>query len=259
MRKPTILVTNDDGFRAPGLDALAKKLDALGEVVVIAPERERSAVGHAVTMSEPLRAWEEKLSCGRAVTVVDGTPADCVKLGVRSLLPRVPDVVVSGINLGGNAGLHVIYSGTVSAATEAIILGVPGIAVSLDTFVNPEFTAAAEFAAWLTGEVLERGLPPGVLLNVNVPAVARSEIRGVKVTRQSDVVLEDRYEERRDPRGRRYFWLAAERVRPPSQMDKSNDVAALGERYISVTPVHYDLTAHFARPELADWLEKWTV
>lgn len=219
---------------------------------MVAPDRERSAVGHAVTMTEPLRAWRESWPDGREVFVVDGTPADCVKVGVRALLERRPDAVVSGINLGGNAGVNVIYSGTVSAATEATILGIPAAAVSLDTFQDPDFEPAARVAAWVVGKLLQGGLPPGVMLNVNVPALPAERIAGVKVTRQSGAVLEDRYEERHDPRGRRYFWLAAERLSVPDPRD-DDDITALKEGYISVTPIHYDLTDEAARAKLARW------
>lgn len=211
-------------------------------------------MGHAVTMTEPLRAWRELWPDGREVFVVDGTPADCVKVGVKALLERRPDAVFSGINLGGNAGVNVIYSGTVSAATEATILGIPAAAISLDTFTDPDFGPAARVAAQVAAKILRDGLPPRVMLNVNVPALPAEEIAGVRVTRQSGAVLEDRYEERHDPRGRRYFWLAAERLSAPDPRD-DDDITALEEGYVSVTPIHYDLTDEAARAELARWAE----
>jgi len=211
-------------------------------------------VGHAVTMTEPLRAWRELWPDGREVFVVDGTPADCVKVGVKALLERRPDAVFSGINLGGNAGVNVIYSGTVSAATEATILGIPAAAISLDTFTDPDFGPAARVAAQVAAKILRDGLPPRVMLNVNVPALPAEKIAGVRVTRQSGAVLEDRYEERHDPRGRRYFWLAAERLSAPDPRD-DDDITALEEGYVSVTPIHYDLTDEAARAELARWAE----
>jgi 5'-nucleotidase len=243
---------------APGLAALAAAIDAVGEVVIVAPDRGRSAVGHAVTMTEPLRAWRDGDADGREVYVVDGTPADCVKIGVKALLDGRPDAVVSGINLGGNAGVNVIYSGTVSAATEATILGIPGIAVSLDTFTDPDFGPAARVAAAVTAKVLAEGLPPGVLLNVNVPAVPLEEIAGFRITRQSGAVMEDRYEERLDPRGRRYFWLAAERMVGPAPKE-DEDISALNENYVSITPIHYDLTNDAARRLIAAWAEELTL
>ena len=250
---PRLLVTNDDGFRAAGLAALAAALDAVGEVVVVAPERERSAVGHAITMVDPLRVWRERLPDGREVFVVDGTPADCVKIGVRSLVTPAPALVMSGINRGGNAGTNVIYSGTVSAATEATILGVPAAALSVDTYAaDADFGPAAAFAARLARRILAEPLPPGVLLNVNVPALPAGDIAGVRVTRQSGAVLDDRYEERRDPRGRSYFWLAAERMAVAAP-HADDDITALAEGYISITPLHYDLTAHEALRAVSAW------
>jgi 5'-nucleotidase len=240
---------------APGLAALAAALDAVGEVVVVAPERGRSAVGHAVTMTEPLREWRDRWADGREVFVVDGTPADCVKIGVKALLNGRPDVVVSGINLGGNAGVNVIYSGTVSAATEATILGIPAAAVSLDTFADPDFGPAARVAASVTAKVLAQGLPPGVLLNVNVPAVPADKLAGYRITRQSGAVMEDRYEERLDPRGRRYFWLAAERL-AAYEAKEDDDITALREGFVSITPIHYDLTDDAARRLIAAWAEE---
>ena len=254
---PRILLTNDDGFRAAGLAALAAALDAVGEVVVVAPDRERSAVGHAITMVDPLRAWEEKLPGGRNVWAVDGTPADCVKIGVRALMVPPPALVFSGINLGGNAGTNVIYSGTVSAATEATILGYKAAAFSLNTYHDPDFGPAAAFAARLARAMLDAALPAGVLLNVNVPAVPAADIKGVRVTRQSDFAVDDRYEERHDPRGRRYFWLAAERM-VGAKPKEDDDITALAENYISITPLRYDLTAEAARERIAAWLASWT-
>jgi 5'-nucleotidase len=206
-------------------------------------------------MTEPLRAWRETWADGREVSVVDGTPADCVKVAVKALLERRPDAVVSGINLGGNAGVNVIYSGTVSAATEATILGIPAAAVSLNTFTDPDFGPAARVAAQVAAKILQNGLPPRVMLNVNVPALPEKEIAGLKITRQSSAVLEDRYEERHDPRGRRYYWLAAEHMSVPDPRD-DDDIAALEEGYVSVTPIHYDLTDEAALAELARWAEE---
>jgi 5'-nucleotidase len=252
---PRILVTNDDGFRAPGIRALAAALDELGDVIVVAPDRERSAVGHAITMVDPLRVWREKWRDGRDVVVVDGTPADCVKIGVRALVEGPPDLVVSGINQGGHAGTHVIYSGTVSAATEAGILGIKAAAISLDSFTASDFGPAAAFAATLARRMLAADWPNGVLLNVNVPGTPAAEIRGVRITRQSSAVLDDRYEERVDPRGRSYFWLAAERMNVPRRRP-DDDITALAEGYISITPIRYDLTDEGSLAAFAPWADE---
>lgn len=238
-----ILVTNDDGIRSAGLAELVRALKPLGNVLVVAPEREHSAVGHAITMSDPLRVWREPVPGldGARAYVADGTPADTVKVAVKALGERRPDVVASGINLGGNYGTNVIYSGTVSAATEGTILGIPSIAFSLDTYDDPVWESAAHFAAVLVKRVLEEGLPPGVLLNVNVPNLPAAEVRGVRVTRQSRAVLDDHYEERRDPRGNRYFWLGIEKMRHVNARP-DDDLTLIKRGYITVTPVHYDLT-----------------
>lgn len=250
--RPLILATNDDGFRALGLRALAEGLAEIGEVVVVAPDRERSAAGHAVTLAHPLRAWEEEWPGGGRVFVVDGTPADCVKIGVKALCPEPPAVVVSGINRGGNYGVNVLYSGTVSAASEAALLGIPALAVSLNTFRDADLDLTVKFAKCLVEKIISEGLPPGVALNVNVPALPREKIAGVRVTRQSAAALDDYYEERVDPRGRRYFWLAAERI-ISAPADSEYDLKALEEGFISITPLHYDLTDYDARMKIMSW------
>lgn len=255
---PRILVTNDDGFRAPGIRALAAALDDVGDVLVVAPDRERSAVGHAITFVDPLRVWREKWRDGREVVVVDGTPADCVKIGVRALPEGPPDLVVSGINQGANAGTNVIYSGTVSAATEAGILGIKGAAISLDSYTSRDFGAAAAFAANLARRMLTADWPSGILLNVNVPGIPAAEIRGVRITRQSGAVLDDRYEERVDPRGRSYFWLTAERMTVP-QRRPDDDITALAEGFISITPIRYDLTDEGSLATFAPWADELAV
>ena len=248
---PRILLTNDDGITSPGLHALYDALARIGDVTVVAPDAERSAIGHAITTFTPLRVkeyWRGRTLMGYASS---GTPADCVKLGVGTLFDRRPDLVVSGINLGSNTATNVIYSGTVSAATEARILGIPSIAVSLATFTDPLWSYAAEVGRMVAAEVLERGLPPRVLLNVNVPNLPREEIRGIRVTRQGESVYEEGYELRRDPRGQPYYWLAGTfRMRDE---DEATDTWALANSYVSVTPITFDLTAHDQRQALEAW------
>jgi 5'-nucleotidase len=224
-------------------------------VTAVAPDAERSAVGHAITTITPLRVKEFRR--GRRVLgyASNGTPADCVKLGAGTLFERRPDLVVSGINLGQNTATNVIYSGTVSAATEARILGIPSIAVSLDARVNPQWSYAAVVGRRVASQVLERGLPPKVLLNVNVPNLPRSEIKGVRVTRQGDSVFQEDYTLREDPRGQPYYWLAGSyRL---SDEDPETDAWALANGYVSITPVTFDLTAHGQRQALAAW--RWRV
>jgi 5'-nucleotidase len=224
---------------------------ALGEVVVVAPDAERSAVGHAITTLTPLRVKEVTLEGVTAAHAVNGTPADCVKLAVGTLLEAPPDLVVSGINLGPNTATNIIYSGTVSAATEARILGIPSIAFSIGAFQDPLWGTAALYARMIAAAVLARGLPTKVLLNVNVPNLPPDAVRGVRVTRQGESAYEELYEARIDPRSVPYYW-AAGRYRM-SDVDEDTDALALDQGFVSVTPVSFDLTAYDRLPELAGW------
>ncbi|HLT47612.1 MAG TPA: 5'/3'-nucleotidase SurE [Rubricoccaceae bacterium] len=253
--RPLVLLSNDDGVDARGLAALAAALDGLGTVAVVAPAQEQSAVGHAITVRQPMRAhaWPFDGPSGpvwaRAVT---GTPADCVKLACQKLLPRRPDLVVSGINHGPNTAVNVIYSGTVSAATEAAILGLPSMAVSLCSWdPDADFEAAGRWVRRLAERVLDEGLPPGVLLNVNVPDRPLEAIAGVAVTRQARARWEEEFEERRDPMDRPYYWLGGRFVNLDEGHD--TDLHAVQRGYVSVTPLHYDLTAYAALDRLAAW------
>ena len=243
--RPLILVANDDGIDAAGIAALAAALDGLGTVAVVAPFEEQSAVGHAITVRDPMRVhvWAFDGPRGpvwaRAVT---GTPADCVKIAVQKLLPRRPDLVVSGINHGPNTAVNVLYSGTVSAATEAAILGIPSMAVSHAAWRPADFEPAGRVAADLAARVLADGLPDNVLLNVNVPNLPHDEIAGVRATRQARARWEEEFEERRDPMDRPYYWLGGRFVDLDGGAD--TDLAALADGYVSVTPLHLDLTAY---------------
>lgn len=253
----TILVTNDDGINAPGIYALVMAMREIGNVIVVAPLGEQSAVGHAVTVSLPLRVTPFHKNSEFFGFAVSGTPADCVKLALRTYLaeqglPR-PDIVVSGINHGRNTAVNVIYSGTVSAATEATVLGVPSIAVSLTSYgPDPDFTAAAEFMKQFVPVVHEMGLPRGTLLNVNVPAVPIEEIEGFTFTRQGGSYWEDMFEKRLDPQERPYYWLKGKYV----TVDEDSDIddVAIRENKISVTPLQYDLTDH---DFLAEMSRRW--
>lgn len=239
-RRPTILVSNDDGVFSPGIKALALALAEVAEVAVVAPDVEQSAVGHGITIRRPLR-FKHTASAGFGdipAYRVDGTPADCVVLGIH-LLGR-PDVVVSGINLGGNLGSDLTHSGTVAAAIEGLAYGIPSIAFSQVSVPNGEFdfSHAAAYAAKLTREVLARGLPPRTLLNVNFPA---GEPRGVRVTTLSDHRFEDEIIRRQDPDGRDYYWVAG---RPTASESEGSDYGAVQAGFASVTPVRLDLTYH---------------
>ena len=258
-KRPLILVCNDDGIDAPGLRVLADVMSTLGETHVVAPADEQSAVGHAITVRDPVRArpWnfepENDTISAHAVT---GTPADCVKLAVSQLLPRRPDLVVSGINRGPNTAVNVIYSGTVSAATEASVLGIDALAFSLCAWEGGDYEPAGRFARRLATRVLKDGLPPGILLNVNIPCRPFEEIRGVLVTRQARSRWEESFAARTDPFDKPYYWMTGEFVN--LDQGENTDIGAIEEGYISVTPVQHDLTAyeHLAGIKEWDW-EGW--
>jgi 5'-nucleotidase len=250
-KKPIILLTNDDGIAAPGIYALHRELRRIAEVTVIAPYTERSAVGHAITIADPLRVWHHEKNGEFFGHAVKGTPADCVKIGYWALMKRRPDLVVSGINLGPNTGINTIYSGTVSAATEGSFLGVPSFAVSLATYRNPDFRYAAKFAARLARRLIREGLPRGIYLNVNVPACAEKDVRGVAVTRQGMALYREEFDRRTDPNGRTYFWLTGQKVNKEIELDVDDGAVQAG--YVAVTPVHYDLTKY----EFMDTLKAW--
>jgi len=238
MKRPLFLVTNDDGFSADGIHALADGVAAVGEVVVVAPDRERSAAGHSLTLHHPLRATE--LSPGRYV--VDGTPTDCVNWGTNYLLRgRRPDAVLSGINFGLNLGDDVTYSGTVSAAFEGAILGIPAIAFSQEIEPGFSFDAAASFARELALAMLENPLAPGTLLNVNVPA---GEPKGVRAAKMGRRIYQEGVLEKLDPRGKKYYWIGA--APPTGNPEEGTDLWAISRKFISVTPLHLDLTDYEA-------------
>jgi 5'-nucleotidase len=246
-----ILLSNDDGIDAPGIYALACELRGIARVTVVAPDRQQSAVGHAITMNYPLRAVPFQKNGEFFGYAVDGTPADAVKLGIKCLVEGRPDLVISGINHGANTAINIIYSGTVSAATEGTILGIPSIALSVTTHGEVDFGPTARFAARFVPEVVRQGLPAGTLLNVNVPAIPEAEIRGVKVTRQGKSSWEDTFDMRRDPANREYFWLTGSMHVTDTEPD--TDTVAIRENYISVTPIHYRLTNDRGVEMLRSW------
>ncbi len=250
-RKLHILVSNDDGIDAPGLYALVKELNSIAKVTVVAPDKQQSAVGHAITVSYPLRSYRFFKNGEFFGFAVEGTPADAVKLAARSLLKDKIDLLVSGINHGSNTAINIIYSGTVSAATEGTILGIPSIAISLTTYEEPDFSYAARFACKLAQLVARRGLPEGTLLNVNVPAVSEEKIRGVVVTRQGKSKWDDVFETRRDPNNKEYFWLTGKLL----LLDDSDDTdqVAILNNMVSITPIHYDLTDYRMFEEMKEW------
>jgi 5'-nucleotidase len=238
-----ILLTNDDGIYAPGLRALLPELRALGEVVVVAPATEQSAVGHSVTLNTPLVVQEVLDEAGRPMGwAVEGRPADCVKLALRELLPEPPELIVSGLNAGSNAGINVLYSGTVAAAIEGSFFRVTSIACSLEyTKVRPlDFGRGAALARGVVEQILSHAPAPGSLFNVNIPAPERGPVRGVRVRPQNVAPYVETYDRRTDPRGRVYFWSNPEFGCPDPHPE--TDVTALAEGYITVTPLQFDLT-----------------
>jgi len=239
---PVLLVTNDDGVHAAGLAALAAALEALGEVYVVAPDREQSACGHALTLHRPLRADRVR----DRWFAVNGTPSDCVNMAVLGFLPEPPVLVASGVNHGGNLGDDVTYSGTVSAAMEGTLLGVPSLAVSLAA--GEDFAAAARVARLVATRMLVEGLPRKTLLNVNVPP---GSPKGVRVTRLGHRVYLEKIVEQRDPRGRTHYWIGGGEARWEAL--EGTDMAAIHDGYVSVSPLHLDLTHHRAVVQLADW------
>ena len=246
-----ILVCNDDGIDAPGIFALVQEMKKIGTVTVVAPEDQQSAVGHAITMNHPLRVSKFNIGKNFFGYAINGTPADCVKIAVRTILKQRPDILVSGINHGSNTSINIIYSGTVSAATEGTILGIPSIAFSLTTYERPDFRFAAKFARKLATVILRNGLPPGTLLNVNIPAVAEKEISGIRVTRQGKTRWDDTFDVRRDPANKKYYWLTGKL----EIIDTANDTdqIAVMNNYVSVTPIQYDLTDYKMLPKLHRW------
>lgn len=260
-----ILVTNDDGVTGPGLLALVQAMRQCGTVSVVAPDRNWSGGGHVKTLDRPLRAYEVRLADGTAAFATDGAPSDCVALAVMGLIPQKIDLIVSGINPSANLGHDVTYSGTVTAAMEAIIAGIPGIAFSLDSARTPaseiDFTLSRRVARLIVRTYMEQGLPKGVFLNVNIPDIAPEDLKGIRRTRQGLRVYRDRLEKRMDPRGKPYYWIGGEI--PTGIAEEGTDVGALLAGYASVTPLQLDLTAYPALPGLSKWpwndAEKWVL
>jgi len=251
-----ILVTNDDGVQAPGLLALAQEMRQLGKVTVFAPDRNWSASGHVKTLDRPLRVREVRLADGTPAYASDGAPSDCVALPLLGFVPEEIDAVVAGINPNANIGYDVTYSGTVTAAMEAVITGrVPGIAVSLDCpehFSGPvDYSAAARAARRLVEKVLAEGIPADVLLNLNVPYLPEAQLKGWMVTRQGLRIYHDELERRVDPRGRPYYWIGGSA--PTGVIEAGTDFGALKAGYVSISPLQLDLTARSMVEEMKAW------
>ncbi|HUI45851.1 MAG TPA: 5'/3'-nucleotidase SurE [Nitrospirota bacterium] len=231
-----ILVTNDDGVYSPGIQTLAKRLRELDAVVIVAPDRERSAVGHSMTLHRPLLIEELKES----MFSVNGTPTDCVNIAVKGLLKEMPKLIVSGINKGPNLGDDVTYSGTVAGAIEGLLLGIPSFAVSLNAREDFRFADAAEVALRTAERVLEKGLPAGTLLNINVPNLPVAEMQGTRITRLGKRIYHQMTVERVDPRGKKYYWIGG--GEPDWEREEGTDLDAVDRKFVSITPLHLDFT-----------------
>lgn len=251
--RPLILVTNDDGITAPGIRKLIEIMNTLGDVVVVAPDSPQSGMGHAITINSTLYCSPLTIDDGMQIEYsCSGTPVDCVKLAVNEILNRKPDLCVSGINHGSNSSINVIYSGTMSAAVEAGIEGIPAIGFSLlDYNWEADFDQAEEHIRKIAETVLNEGLPDNVVLNVNIPKLKKDEIKGIKICRQAKAYWKEEFDKRTNPQGRNYYWLTGRFVNEDKGED--TDEWALAHNYISVVPVQFDLTAHHAIQRLNTW------
>jgi 5'-nucleotidase len=247
-----ILLTNDDGIYSPGILALKQTMKSLGSVTVVAPDAQQSGVGHSITFSHPLRVRDVYLDNEFVGYGIDGSPADCVKLGVREIMKEKPELLVAGINIGANVGINVLYSGTVAAAIEGAILGVPSIAFSLEVSESPsDIRGAAAIAKDMVSHIIKKKLPKGTLLNINIPLIPKDKIKGVKITKQYSGDFDESFDKRTDPRGGVYYWLAG--TGWPEVGVVGTDMHALKDGYISITPLRYDLTDNDYLGEIETW------
>lgn len=250
--QPIILITNDDSIFAPGIKALTEAVQDLGRVVVVAPDKPQSGMGHAITIGSPLRLQKVPYLDGVEAYTCNGTPVDCVKLAVDKVLHRKPDICLSGINHGANHSINVLYSGTMSAAMEAAIENIPSVGFSLlDYSMEADFSAAKTYVRKITLQILSQKSSKHLLLNVNIPAVPESLIKGIKICRQAYAKYEEDFIERKDPHGKMYYWLTGEFVN--FDKGKDTDVWALKHNYVSVVPVQFDLTDYILKEKMANW------
>ncbi|MFH1005687.1 MAG: 5'/3'-nucleotidase SurE [Bacteroidota bacterium] len=252
-KTPLILVTNDDGITSPGIAALIEAMQELGNVAVVAPDKPQSGVGHSITINSILRIQKVKLQGIKNAYSTSGTPVDCVKLALYKILKQKPDVCVSGINHGSNISLNVIYSGTMSAAIEGAIEGIPSVGFSLmDASIGADFSASKSIVKIITANLLRNGLPSGVCLNVNIPPLHISQLKGIKICKQAKANWKEKFEERKDTSGKPYFWLTGEFMNF-DKTKKDTDIWAVQNNFVSVVPVQFDLTEYRVIPELKQW------
>ena len=252
-KRPLILVTNDDGISAPGIRTLISAMNELGDVIVVAPDSPQSAMGHAITINSTLQCNQVKIDEGPQIEYsCSGTPADCVKLGINEILDRKPDVCVSGVNHGSNSSINVIYSGTMSAAVEASIEGIPAIGFSLlDYSWNANFNEIKKYLINITKQALLNGIPKGNALNVNFPKLKEKDIKGIKICRQANAYWVEKFDKRVNPQGKEYYWLTGEFINKDNGHD--SDEWALANGFISIVPVKFDMTDH----ENISYIKKW--
>ena len=252
-KRPLILVTNDDGISAPGIRTLISAMNELGDVIVVAPDSPQSAMGHAITINSTLQCNQVKIDDGPQIEYsCSGTPADCVKLGINEILDRKPDICVSGVNHGSNSSINVIYSGTMSAAVEASIEGIPAIGFSLlDYSWNANFNEIKKYLINITKQALLNGIPKGNALNVNFPKLKEKDIKGIKICRQANAYWVEKFDKRVNPQGKEYYWLTGEFINKDNGND--SDEWALANGFISIVPVKFDMTDH----ENISYIKKW--
>lgn len=247
-----ILLTNDDGIYSPGILELKRAMGPCGNVVVVAPDVQKSGVGHSITFSHPLRAREVYIDNEFIGYGVDGSPADCVKLAVREIMENKPDLIVSGINIGANVGINVLYSGTVAAAIEGAILGVPSVAISLEVSKSPsDIYGAADISKDLVTHIFSKKIPKGTLISINIPFVPKDQIKGIRLARQYSGEFDEYFDKRVDPRGEAYYWLAG--TGWPEKQESGTDMHALKDGYITITPLRYDLTDENFLKDMETW------
>ena len=252
MERPKILITNDDGIHAPGLRYLIEAMRTLGDIFIVAPDKPQSGMAHAVTIQTPLRIHEIANVPGYQEYSCNGTPVDCIKLGQKVIMKQNPDLIVSGINHGSNSSINVLYSGTMAAVIEGAMEDIPAIGYSLcDYSYHADFSHCGGFVRTIAINVLEKGLPKGVCLNVNFPQQNGSKIKGIKVVRQGKAIWDETFDERKDPHKRDYYWLKGEFIDMDSGED--TDQWAIRNNYVSIVPIQIDLTAHHAIEELRNW------
>lgn len=250
-KKKLVLITNDDGINAPGIRALIEIVNPLADFVVVAPDKPQSGMGHAITIDSTLRIFKHQID-GRVDYSTTGTPVDCVKLALGKVLSRKPDLIVSGINHGSNSSINVIYSGTMSAAVEGVIEGIPSVGFSFcNSSIEADFSFCNKHVTAIIKQLLQHKLAPGICLNVNIPSIDSDKINGIKICRQADARWEEEFDERTDPSGKKYFWLTG--IFKNYDKGKDTDEWALKNNYVSIVPVQIDFTAHKEIPELKKW------